>query len=49
MRRIESDPRRCKHEVNVSIVFVAPVFEDFLKVELADNLVGSQHGVHVGT
>ena len=49
MRRIESDPRGCKHEIDVSIIFVAPVFEDFLKVELADYLVGSQHGVHVGT
>ena len=49
MSRIESDPRGCKHEVDMSIIFVAPVFEHLLKVELADNLVGGQHGVHVGT
>ena len=49
MSRIESDPRWCKHEVDMSIIFVAPVFEYLLKVKLADNLVGSQHGVHVGT
>lgn len=48
MRRIESDPRGCKHEVDVSIIFEAPVFKHLLKVELANDLVGRQHGVHVG-
>lgn len=33
----------------MSIIFIAPVFKHLLKVELADNLVGSQHGIHVRT
>lgn len=49
MRWIESDPRRGKHEVDVPVVLVAPVFEDFLQVELTDNLVRGKHGIHVST
>lgn len=47
MTGVEFDPLRCKHEVNMFFVFVAPEFENFSKVELADYFVCGYQSVHI--
>ena len=34
MAGIELDPLWCKHEVNVTIIFIAPILEDLSQIEL---------------
>lgn len=46
--RIELYPLGCEHEVYVTIVFEAPVFEDLSQIELGDDLVGCDESVHIG-
>lgn len=48
MRWVESDPGWGQHEVNVSFISEAPIFEDAFQVELADYLMCGQNSVHVG-
>ena len=45
--RIETDPRRCKHEINMSLISEPPVLEDLFKIELTDNFMSSEHCVHI--
>ena len=45
--RIESDPRRSEHEVNVSLVAVSPEFEHLFEIELGNNFMCGQHSIHV--
>jgi len=47
MTGVEFDPLRSKHEVNMFLVFVTPEFENFSKVELANNFVSGYQSVHV--
>ena len=47
MSRVKADPWRGKHEVHMALVFVAPVLKHLLEIELADNIMRSEHGVHV--
>ncbi len=49
MSRIKSNPRRSKHEVNMSFISVAPILENLFKIELADNFMCGKHGIHVGS
>jgi hypothetical protein len=46
--RVETNPRRSEHEVDVPVVFVAPELEHAFQIELAYHIVSSEHGVHVG-
>ena len=39
VRRVELDPLWSQHEVNVFVIFVAPVLEHLAQVELADDFV----------
>jgi hypothetical protein len=39
MTWVEFDPLRSKHEIYMFFIFIAPVFKDFSKVELADYLM----------
>ena len=44
---VELDPVRRKHKVHETVVSVAPEFDYPSKLELADNIVGFDQGVHV--
>lgn len=45
--RVEFDPGRRKHEVDVPSYFIAPEFDHSSQIELADDLVRFNQGVHV--
>lgn len=45
--RIELDPLRCQHEVDVVVLLGAPVLQDFPKLELGDDLVRRDQRIHV--
>lgn len=49
MSWVESDPRRCQHEVDVSVIAVSPILKDLLEVELADYLMCGQHCIHISS
>ena len=45
--RIESDPGRSQHEINVSLVPVSPEFEHLFEIELRNNLMCGEHSIHI--
>ena len=47
MARVEFYPLWSQHEVNVAIIFVSPELKNFSKIELADDLMSGDQGVHV--
>jgi hypothetical protein len=47
MPRVEFYPLWSQHEVNVVVVFVSPVLQNFSEIELADDLMSGDEGVHI--
>jgi hypothetical protein len=47
--RIELDPGRREHEVDMACELIAPEFDDASQVELADHVVRLDQGVHIGS
>ena len=48
LTRVELDPGRRQHEVDMALELVAPEFDNSAQVELADDVVGLDQRVHVG-
>jgi len=46
--RIELDPGRREHEVDMACELIAPEFDDASQVELTDYVVRLDQGVHIG-
>ena len=47
MAGVKFNPLGREHEVDMVVVLVAPELEDLPEVELADDLMGGDQGVHV--
>ena len=47
MSWVKFNPLWREHEIDMVVVFVAPKLEDLPQVELADDLMGRDQGVHV--
>ena len=47
MARVEFDPLRSKHKVNMLLIFISPVFQHLPQVKLADHLMSRNQSVHV--